>query len=323
MLRLNSRSRSVSVRNGRRSGFTLVELLVVIAIIGVLVALLLPAVQAAREAARRTQCSNNMKQIGLALHNHHDAKKLFPSGFLHLPGATGGTMATDTTWVTYILPYMEAQNIFDLADFTLGFGSGDPNHRNAEFSSTQIPGMLCPSNPVGIDPWLTFARGSYVGNNGFGPLTEGPAADKDERPDEREGMFFLNSKMGFADMTDGSSNTVMVSEVINVKGTDQRGCMHYPEGPLYHHNHTPNSNTPDELRNGAFTSTPQAPAIGTFSGYPERLMLVTARSNHPGGVQVLMGDGSVHFVSETVALNVWQAVSTPRALDDEVIFSGF
>lgn len=322
MLRFSSWSRSV-VGSDRRTGFTLVELLVVIAIIGVLVALLLPAVQAAREAARRTQCSNNLKQIGLALHNHHDSKKLFPSGHLHLPGATGGTMASDSTWATYILPYMEAQNVFDLADFTLGFGSGDPNHRNAEFSSTTIPGMLCPSNPVGIDPWLTFARGSYVANNGFGPMQEAFATDKDKRPDEREGMFFLNSKMGFADMTDGSSNTAMVSEVINVKGTDQRGVMHYPEGTFYHHDRTPNSNAPDELRQGAFVSTPQAPATGGFSSHDSRQMIVTARSNHPGGVHVLMGDGSVHFVSETIALNVWEAVSTPRALENEIVFSGF
>ncbi len=106
------------MRRGDRIGFTLVELLVVIAIIGILVALLLPAVQSAREAAQRMQCGNNLKQVGLALHNYHTAHNQFPPGVIWDPGVSGGPMKA--TWVGQILPQVEQGNVFDLADFDQG-----------------------------------------------------------------------------------------------------------------------------------------------------------------------------------------------------------
>jgi len=306
----------------QRRGFTLVELLVVIAIIGVLVALLLPAVQAAREAARRSQCVNNLKQIGLALHNHHDAKKMFPPGYVFLDGAGGDNMATESTWILYILPYMEAGNIYDQADLTRGFGIG-PDHVNNAVTMAKIPNLQCPSGNLDVEPWFQYlGRNSYVGNNGLGPLTESMSDHVNNRDFKRKGLFSLNSKNRFADMGDGSSNTAMVSEILMIPGNDQRGAM-YPEGVVYHHTHTPNNSTPDEVRDTGCVSVVEAPCTGAFSSWNPRTLLVTPRSAHPGGVNILMGDGSVHFVSDTIALNVWQSAGTPKAIENEIPFPGF
>lgn len=304
-------------------GFTLVELLVVIAIIGVLVALLLPAVQQAREAARRMQCTNNLKQIGLALHNHHDTYNKFPAGHVWAIGTNGNDLAAESTWVLYLLPFLEMNNLYDLADLNQGFGHGTTNN-NGDVITQSVPSMLCPSGPSDPGNWVTdYARGSYVGNNGLGPLVEQAIATSELRARQRRGVLSMNSKTRFADMVDGSTNTAFVSETIAVVGNDQRGVLFYPEGPFYHHDRTPNSAAPDELRNGTCVNDRNAPCIGTYTGHSDRSLLFSARSLHPGGVMVTMGDGSVQFATETIDLNIWRAASTPSALDDEVLFTGF
>jgi prepilin-type N-terminal cleavage/methylation domain-containing protein len=144
----------------RKSGFTLVELLVVITIIGILIALLLPAVQAAREAARRMQCSNNFKQVGLALHNYHSVKGCFPAGDYYYVYSTPSSTSFCFGWSTYLLPYMEQEGLYNNIDFggqwgyatsTLKSGQG---MSNLAVSATIIPGYLCPSALSHLDLWV-------------------------------------------------------------------------------------------------------------------------------------------------------------------------
>jgi prepilin-type N-terminal cleavage/methylation domain-containing protein/prepilin-type processing-associated H-X9-DG protein len=313
-----------------RRAFTLVELLVVITIIGILIALLLPAVQAAREAARRMQCSNNLKQIGLGMHMHLEVKRTFPDGWSWFSDTHTNTGGNEATWITRLLPYVEQAGLDALIDWTKPFGqaaAGDQLVVNA----TAIPMFLCPSNdPIGNIVGNLYARGTYAANNGIGPMHEDTFADL---PPTRTlgsvtnlslaGTFFMNSRLTPADIADGLSNTAFVSEIRAVPGEDMRGILHYPEGPFYHHNYTPNSPVPDGIRDGECVSVAGAPCQGTCIGWPSRSVTMSARSCHAGGVNLLLGDGSVTFLGDSVALNVWQAACTPRAIPGEVTFTGF
>jgi len=314
----------------RTRGFTLIELLVVISIIGILIALLLPAVQAARESALRVQCTNNQKQIGLALHLHHNAKRRLP------PGSTGGgkigtdlgkpEVPSETTWVAYTLPYMEQGNLDQLIDWKR-LGQNFYDNGGVAVTGRKIPFLLCPSdsNPEpnttystvllpGQGP-LVFGRGNYVANNGIGPAIEfrtGPGHTSPPSMGRPAGVFFINSWLGFHQLRDGLSQTVMVSEIrCPRETTDGRGILHYPEGPLYHHNRTPNSLAPDEIRSAWCFSTPRAPCIGAYTAFNGIRDIRTARSSHPGGVNTLLADGSVRFASQEIGLNTWQALSSP------------
>ncbi len=313
------------MRVDRQRGFTLVELLVVITIIGILISLLLPAVQSAREAARRAQCTNNLKQIGLAMHLHHEQQGVFPIGHFWPETGSGSTGGAEATWVTYILPYLEQSALYDRIDWNLSFGhaSYSPNYVNREITNQRLPLLLCPSGVMNPQPWNdAYARGSYVANNGIGPMED---SDLGDSPPARQvtGVFFINSMIRVADIRDGTTNTAMVSEIRLARGEDFRGVMHYPEGPLYHHNYTPNSLVPDEIRSECCVNEPAAPCIGTFSSWNPRYLTMTARSHHPGGVNLLLGDGSVRFVAESLDLDIWQALSTPRAIAGEPVVGVF
>ena len=310
----------------RRHGFTLVELLVVITIIGILIALLLPAVQAAREAARRVQCSNNLKQIGLAMHMHLEAKGRFPYGYYWAKQGTGGN---ESTWVTELLPYIEQKPLYKTIDWSRPFGQVSLGW-NKQVSGTTLSIFVCPSNGQ-VEPVQDngrdggdgqFARGCYAANNGFGPLVE---YDLSDLPMKRVGgVFYLNSRMSDTKIRDGLSNTAFASEVRAVPGRDFRGLLHYPEGPFYHCNHTPNSPVPDEIRRNLCVDTPDAPCVGNpGTSFNNRIITMTARSLHPDGVHLLLGDGSVRFVSNSIALNLWQAISTPQAVPGELVFASF
>lgn len=315
-------------------GFTLVELLVVITIIGILIALLLPAVQAAREAARRMQCTNNLKQIGLAMHMHHEAKGYFPCGHYWNPAGSGWSDdgksgGTEATWISYLLQYIEQDNLAAAANWHLPFGCAVAGW-NKVVTSARIPLFLCPSvEPPDNIIDRCYSRGNYAANNGLGPMREGTCQDVPSKrhPTQENlygstgdlGAFYVNSNLSAAQIPDGLSNTVFVSEVVTVTGEDMRGTLHYPEGVLYQCNYTPNSSMPDQVRSGYCVSTLDAPCgDGLFTGYWNRELTMTARSHHPGGVGVLLGDGSASFVSDGIALNIWQALSTPKALDGEV-----
>ena len=313
-----------------KGGFTLVELLVVIAIIGILIALLLPAVQAAREAARRSQCTNNLKQIGLALHMHHDRSNRLPYGaFWYTGSTTGNERSNETTWVFWILPFVEQNALYQKFDQTKGTGvaSNAPNYYNRAVTSQSLEAFSCPSNPRPSPLAVlsdSYAKGNYVANNGLGPMNERcfqytqPTRPTDQDP----GVFYLNSETNFRDFLDGTTNTAMVSEIRLAGGGDFRGVLHYPEGPFYHHNYSPNSLTADRLRSGFCSSSDRAPCVTAFGSCGDRALVMTARSDHPSGVNVCFGDASVRFVGETLDIAIWKALATPKAVQNEVLVCG-
>ena len=226
------------MRNAQRKAFTLIELLVVIAIIGVLIALLVPAVQKVRESAARLQCVNNLKQIGLALHAYHGVYQQFPSGYVD--GNTNSASTPDNDvgpgwgWASFILPYLEQGNVYNQINFKVGVGIGV----NVQVSQTQLPVFQCPSdnnqqNAIIYDssftnPIATVAHGNYVGCNGwvecFGNAggnyqssSDGGAAEDGDGAQTGtgwtgNGLFYRNSQIKINQVTDGLSNTIMVGE---------------------------------------------------------------------------------------------------------------
>ncbi|WP_373649955.1 DUF1559 domain-containing protein [Schlesneria sp. DSM 10557] len=293
----------------RRKGFTLIELLVVIAIIAVLIALLLPAVQQAREAARRTQCKNNLKQLGLALHSYHDTFSTLPPGAIQVFETTA---RNEATWVSMILPYIDQAPLYNRADFNSCFGCvGGVGNPPNEIVSVSLPGMTCPSDPnSGKLAFNAYRRGNYVANSGIGALRS--VTNPDDPSRLFPGPFTMNSKRSFRDFIDGTSNTAMVSELLNSTGDDFRGVMHYPEGSLYQHDRNPNTTIPDESRAAFCVNGLRYPCIGTSSSYADRALIYSARSQHIGGAHVTMADGAVRFISENLSLVIWQAIGTHK-----------
>lgn len=302
----------------RMSGFTLVELLVVIAIIGILIALLLPAVQAAREAARRSQCTNNLKQISLAVHNYHDTYKSIP------PAAAGGW---GQTYHAYILPFIEQQAVYDLCAPWSDSGYANTNRPTDRFTimaRTIIPAYKCPSDPQPSTWSLNNVTQRAVGNYSAcvgGDLFETDNADSAYAIDVRNanGMMLPYSFTSgtrrrecvrFAEVLDGLSNTVMVSEapatieaaVCNVcdrtylysnnidsgAGVDYSECLgstYFPINLLFSDDPTVTNETMREL------------AFGSY---------------HPGGCNAAMGDASVRFVAETIEIAIWRAAGSRK-----------
>ncbi len=312
----------------RRCGFTLVELLVVIAIIGILIALLLPAVQSAREAARRMQCANNVKQLGLAFHNYHSTWNAFPMGYGPLGRVGGGGYGGGTgdgiewPWCVRLFPYLEQQSLYDDIDWGINPGSADP--RMFHIISAQISGFHCPSDPNTETRWnddgtcsstgAMHGRISYAGNLGIGPQ-EGPiipaTSYATRQPRQRiRGVLSYNWGIRIGHITDGTSNTALTGELRVGVGCTVRGVHSYDEGPIYMHDYTPNDPTPDEARwcGAEDMASHVAPCIKITK---QNMEVHTARSCHPGGVTLGLCDGSVRFVSETISLGVWQAIATP------------
>jgi len=319
-------------------GFTLVELLVVITIIGILIALLLPAVQAAREAARRSQCTNNLKQLGLAFHLHHEQLGHLPYGHYYPEPPEPSDHGTGSSWFPRLLSYLEQQALADMINWDEHFGlMSSSSQPNIEVCREVLSVFLCPSDTkvkpleyLGND---AYARGNYLANNGLGPMRD---SDYTNLPVIRDvpgtstsspyaaGAFYLNSQTRFADFHDGTSNTALLSEIRLTPGHDFRGVMFHGEGALYHHNRTPNSLVPDDIRESlCVNSNPLAPCVGAFTSWKPRAMIVTARSYHPGGVNLLLGDASVRFASQSIALDTWKALCTPRMVQDEVVVGDF
>lgn len=295
----------------KRQGFTLVELLVVIAIIGVLIALLLPAVQQAREAARRMQCTNHLKQWGLAFHNYHDTVNTFPFG---------ATNDKRHTWVVSLWPYIEQNALADAYDDNKGFYE-EPNIVQNTLDgvlANVIPLYHCPSMDGGkmnTSDAYWRARVHYAVNYGNVTIPNGgPTTDSGRAPfgfDGPQGALGEKPRTSnFASFVDGTSNTMLMAEL----------RAHADDGATDHRGDALN----DDAAGGGFMTvlTPNSSAADVTSGSwcldkPEIGLPCTtgnehhaARSRHPGGVHALLADGAVKFVAETIALDVWRAAGT-------------
>jgi prepilin-type N-terminal cleavage/methylation domain-containing protein/prepilin-type processing-associated H-X9-DG protein len=301
----------------RRSGFTLIELLVVIAIIAVLIALLLPAVQSAREAARRIQCVNNLKQIGLALHNYQESRGV-------LPGADMVFNVTELSALTNILPYMEQANVFNSVN--CAFSYQDATNYTAMY--TVVSGFVCPSDLPSPVPSLG-AQTNYMANMGSGIVWQSSIGPNVGLP-QPNGVFYGNSATTFAAITDGLSNTTFYSERVLADGNNS---IVSPVADVFFSPLAPT--TPDQALQmcQAVDITSLANQFPLFMGAPwlcgQHIFLhvsppdsrscgfflslravMPPSSRHPGGVNVLFGDGAVKFVKDQVNLSVWRALGT-------------
>lgn len=318
-----------------RLGFTLVELLVVIAIIGVLVALLLPAVQAARESARRSQCTNNLKQLGLAMQNYHDSKRELP---------IGNVSCCWGTWQVSILPYIEQQQLGSLYKFLPKSATGftndynymasrptsSPPVNNLQVVQTRIPSLTCPSDEAQTIFALQLTLHNYVANYGntnhIGWDHQGPASPAYIK--YLKGPFVGDdwnvqpkTAVKFKEITDGLSNTLLASETIQGREGDYRGLTWWGWGAGFETRGTPNATDPDTIQSAdgckPTFNNPPCTAPSTAASY----FWGAARSLHPGGVSVAMCDASVQIVSDSVDLAVWRGASTIAG--EEVIGSLF
>jgi len=279
-----------------------------------------PAVQKVRESASRIQCTNNLKQLGLALHNHHDARRGFPAArnpfpLVHSPQA-------------HLLPFVEQDNLQKLVDFTQAPSSA----ANLAASQTVVPLFICPSDAInGRVPGSVHAGTNYVANVGSGTISFGLIAAGDG--------VFIQSPLGFRDLVDGSSNTAAFSETLLGSGAGSPGPA--PGNPLREVLEVPAGGdpTPGACSGGSGTFSglrsakwidghygnalynhyflPNAAAWDCGNGHHNKA-LSTARSQHPGGVNVLYGDGSVRFVMNSISIDTWRALAT-RAGGEVVI----
>jgi prepilin-type N-terminal cleavage/methylation domain-containing protein len=343
------------MRHHRRA-FTLIELLVVIAIIAVLIALLLPAVQAAREAGRRAQCVNNLKQIGLAIHNYHDTFQCLPFGKGPDYMAIDPNAPIYARWSAHsqILPFIEQRALFDSINFSLppdtpdlGVpGMGDmmppytsPNASNVTSTRVMVSAFLCPSDAGGVSGWV--ASTCYSANEGCWLCDACEATPSTVAPGELpRGPFYNKSCVRLSGFVDGTSQTALFSERRRGRGTPD------PKSDLFQMNNATSLNQTYQTCNAlnpsmamVYTSSVgMAWAIGDMScttynhvstpntrscagtGMGMGMMGEDAMINmavqlppssfHPGGVNVLIGDGGVRFVKDGITLNAWRSLST-------------
>lgn len=300
----------------RANAFTLVELLVVIAIIGILVALLLPAVQAAREAARRSMCSNNFKQVSLALQNYADAKKSFPAGTYLWQSNTCSNPAPGSNgyrgwgWASFVLPYLEENGIYDRFDFR-GRPIDLPSPRvNFPVTAEFVKAFLCPSEPQG--PELVFMTGDGqngthqdddCGNTNMAGVADSVdwTCDGSEPRNNGDGMLFNNSRVRFKDILDGTSHTLIIGEAIGLDPGSHQGFPWVTWNTLH-------------TANGINTALYQKPS--SFWAVAE----MSFSSHHPGGCHFALVDGSVQFLSDNVSLPILKALTTRKG--NEVIGEG-
>jgi prepilin-type N-terminal cleavage/methylation domain-containing protein len=324
-----------------RRGFTLVELLVVIAIIGVLVALLLPAIQAAREAARRSSCGNNLKQLGLALQNYHDARKTFPYSVVCIPtsASMGGTSNVGPTWVTAILPFIEGGNVISTYNKT-AFWMDMP--ANVSFHGATLPFMICPSDafaPVAFNganvstvnsPASNWGRGCYGCNTSVYWYYNGLSNSSTNFNSmiNGKGIMAPNVSLSMKQITDGTSKVIALAEMrADPSPSGSRGIWAYPFGAsaLMAHGacnedgsagYDIGPNNPGSVNTGAnsggdhvggcgasLTGT-QLFSLGMGCVSDSFAAIQGPKSSHPGGLLNVFCDGSVHWMDDTIQTGV-------------------
>ncbi len=305
----------------RRSGFTLIELLVVIAIIAILVSLLLPAVQQAREAARRAQCQNNLKQIGLAMHNYHGTYKSLPIGI---------SAGWGFGWTAAILPQMDQEPLMKALPTPLN-DSGSVGATDARSEAIKLvarhgsPWFFCPSQsgertePREINGLAGRAISNYSANAGGDAETDGNGATG---MDTSNGLFnAVEMRNGqprngrtyrFADVKDGLTQTLLVGEVVHELEPDPK-CAHCDRFLYFHPNADGGAGSDfSETMGSTFhpINSEPIPSDSSGSGYSDDAAELCFASSHTGGANVVLGDGSTQFVSETIDLEIWQAVGS-------------
>ena len=336
--------RRVRSRRGRLAGFTLVELLVVIAIIGILIALLLPAVQAAREAARRAQCCNNLKQIGLAIHNYGDSYRALPIGLQATPYITppvGKARMPGHTALAMVLAFHEQGNVLAL------YHPEYPNSNqiNHEATRAQMKVYQCPtddsSGRTAINQGMQteMSRSNYAVCFGSGTmLRDANGINIMTSPNrtgidfETDGAFRIDDSRRWAHLRDGTSNTALASEVLagqddskgpGDKNWDARGmwAWHMMGSAAYTHLNTPNTIVGDAMYAAGSLNCMGGPKMPCDNSHGSRWdeFHAAARSHHPGGVNIVFGDGHVSFISETVEVQTWRCVG---AMNDGEVVTG-
>lgn len=326
-------SRRRAETQSRFRAFTLIELLVVIAIIAILIALLLPAVQQAREAARRSSCKNNMKQIGLGLHNYHDVHKIFPPGALYMGTAlgAGGTDGNNRcgefkgSWMVRLLPDIEQKPLYDRFNHNAAMNTA----QNLDAASVTIPIYVCPSDinangikyqQCGTGTLGGMARASYAANAGRetagGNLAQVAWV---ALAGDRKGMMGNSGAARFANIIDGTSNTVAVWEVIaGDTGNDPRGVWALGRGGVAMTGGCDGVGDCGGINDGIVHLSWNPDDVHGCTNRDNQLLACWnggdgqngPKSYHPGGCHALLGDGSVRFVSQYINVNVHRAINS-------------